>query len=246
MNEATTRIRLTIADDVARLTLDDGRANAMGGAFLAELASRLDEVEASPARSVVVFGRDGFFSGGLDLKELPYLPPEELTAVSGRFMNAMKRVFLFPKPVVAAADGHAIAGGMMLYLAADLRLAVDRPEALFGLNEAVTGIPILGGTAALCTESIPRQHHAELILHGRLVDPQGTFDRGITHEIAADAATLEERAVARARSLHDVDPSAYVLNKRMLREPAWDAAVEKAATFSGEVPKGNVFESIRR
>ena len=96
MNEATGRIRLTIADDVARLTLDDGRANAMGSAFLAELESRLDEVEASSARSVVVFGRTGFFSGGLDLKELPDLPPEELTAVSGRFMSAMRRVFLFP------------------------------------------------------------------------------------------------------------------------------------------------------
>ncbi len=239
-------MQLETEDGLALLTLDDGRANAIGRAFCSEMEARLDEIEGGDCHAVVLRGRPGFFSGGLDLKELPALDPEELTRMTGRFMAMMRRLFLFPKPIVAAADGHAIAGGMMLYLAADVRLAVDRPEARFGLNEAVTGIPLLGGTAGLCTWSIPPQHHTELILHGRLVDARGTFDRGITHELVTDAAALEERARARAAALADLDLPAYRLNKLVLREPAWEAAAAQAARLADQAPQGNVFASIRR
>ena len=191
-------------------------------------------------------GRPGFFSGGLDLKELPALGPEDLTAMTALFMGTMKRLFLFPRPVVAAADGHAIAGGMMLYLAADIRLCTRREGARFGLNEAITGIPLLGGTAGICKAGIPPEHHTELILHGRMIDGRGTLDRGITHELVADPGELERRAGIRARELTDLSGTAYPLNKRVLREPVWDEAVAMAERLADDVPEGNVFEGIRR
>ena len=233
-------------DGVATLTLDDGRANAIGRAFLAELNEKLDEIERSPAHALVVFGRPGIYSAGLDLKELPDLPPDELTRTAGAFVEAMRRLFLFPKPIIAAADGHAIAGGMMIYLSADVRVAVDRDDVRMGLNEAVTGIPITAGTAALCTTSIPPQHHNELILHGRLLSPRETFERGITDELVSDAADLERASIARAKALADVDPEAYHLNKRILREPAWESAVARSALLRADASTRNLFESIRR
>jgi len=237
---------LECRDGVAWLTLDDGRANAIGGAFCAEMDARLDTIAAEDVHAVVLRGRPGFFSGGLDLKELPDLEPDALAAMTGRFMSLMRRLFLFPKPIVAAADGHAIAGGMMLYLCADVRLAVDRPGARFGLNEAVTGIPLLGGTAGICQSGIPPAHHTELILHGRLVDARGTAQRGITHELVSSPDELHARAEARAVALADLSLPAYRLNKLILREPAWQAAVAKASELADQAPAENVFARIRR
>lgn len=240
-------IHLETRDGLAWLTLDDGRANAIGRAFCERLGGCLDRIEADPdVFAVVLRGRPGFFSGGLDLKELPDLAPGALAEMIALFMATMRRLFLFAKPIVAAADGHAIAGGMMLYLCADLRLAVDRSDARFGLNEAVTGIPLLGGTAGICRHGIPPQHHTELILHGRMIDARGTADRGITHELARDARRLSERAEARARALADVSLPAYRLNKRVLREEAWDSAVAMAERLADDVPSDNVFERLRR
>ena len=233
-------------DGVGSIVLDDGRANAIQAPFLRELNEALDRAEADPAHAVVLSGRDDFFSGGLDLKVLPDLDPEALAEVSGAFAETMRRLFLFPKPVVAASAGHAIAGGMMLYLAADVRLAVDRPEPRYGLNEATTGIPLLAGTAGLCKGTIPPEHHTELILHGRLVDAAGTKARGITHELVARAEDLLPRAHTRAAELADLDLPAYRLNKRIVREPHWDEAAGSAAALAAEAPAGNVFERIRR
>jgi len=231
---------------VAVVAMDDGKANAMQRGFLDELAAALDQAESDGVHGLVLEGRPAFFSGGLDLKVLPDLAPEALRAVTNDFGEAMRRVFLFPKPIVAAAAGHAIAGGMMLYLAADVRLALRGTPARFGLNEAVTGIPLLGGTAGICQAAIPPQHHTELILHGRLLDAEGTRARGITHELVDEPGELLPRALARAAALRDVDLPAYATNKRMLREPAWRAAVERAEALMAEAPRGNVFERIRR
>lgn len=231
---------------IASIKLDDGKANAMQMEFFEQLNDALDRAESDPVHTVVIHGRDDFFCGGLDLKVLPNLGPDELRDVTGHFAETMRRVFLFPKPVVAAAAGHAIAGGMMLYLAADIRLAVDREDAYFGLNEATTGIPLLGGTAGLCQYGIPRDHHSELILHGRMIDAAGTLDRGITDELVDRPKELLPRALEHAAELADVDLAAYRINKRILREPFWIAAVEAAAGFADEVPTENVFARIRR
>lgn len=249
MTEATRseQMHLELRDGLGWLTLDDGRANAIGRTFCQRLGTCLDRIEEDDdVFAVVLRGRPGFFSGGLDLKELPDLDSDALAEMIGLFMSTMRRLFLFPKPIVAAADGHAIAGGMMIYLTADVRLAVDRPDARFGLNEAVTGIPLLGGTAGICRHAIPPEHQTELILHGRLIDARGTSDRGITHELARDAHRLDVRAEARARALSDLSLPAYRVNKRVLREEAWDRAVAMAERLADHVPTDNVFERIRR
>jgi enoyl-CoA hydratase/carnithine racemase len=135
---------------------------------------------------------------------------------------------------------------MMLYLAADVRLVEGGTRATFGLNEATTGIPLLGGTAGICQYAIPPEHHTELILHGRMIDAEGTHARGVSHELVATAGELLPLAFERARALSDLDPLAYRVNKRILRERAWREAVSAAADQAGEVPTGNVFERIRR
>ena len=104
---------------VARIRLDDGQANAIQTGFLSELNAALDQVEVSNARSVILSGRPGFFSAGLDLKVLPTLDADALRAVTERFVATMGRLFLFPRPIVAAAAPQRIDHGdltALLYL----------------------------------------------------------------------------------------------------------------------------------
>jgi len=135
---------------------------------------------------------------------------------------------------------------MMLYLAADLRVALDRPEARYGLNEATNGIPLLGGTAGICQYGIPPEHHTELILHGRMIGARESAERGISHELVEDPERLLPVAHERAEALADVEPAAYRVNKRLLREPAWDAAVRRAEALAGELPGSEAFARLSR
>jgi len=243
----TLRVHYTKVDSAPKptaiLRLDDGKANAMQMAFFDELRAALDQAEGDDVHSVILTGRAGFFSAGLDLKVLPQLSPADLRDTVDGLEDTMKRVFLFPKPVIAAASGHAIAGGMMLYLAADLRLASDQDGALFGLNEAVTGLRIQGGLAALCQHAIPSEFHTELILQGHMMSPAETERRRITHQ-RVPGEDLLDQALERAQGLSELDLSAYAANKNMLREPGWLAAVAYTETLPDLIGNHNPFSEL--
>src|SRR5207253_4831329 len=103
------------------LTMAHGKANAMSTEFCRALTARLAEANSSPARAVIITGQGRMFSAGVDLLRLseggaPYVR-EFLPALNAMF----EAVFTCPKPVVAAVNGHAIAGGCVLACAADHR-----------------------------------------------------------------------------------------------------------------------------
>ncbi|HEY8153191.1 MAG TPA: enoyl-CoA hydratase/isomerase family protein [Myxococcota bacterium] len=236
------RVACAIEAGVATLRLDDGKVNAIDAEWCAELGAALDRIEGDAgAAAVALFGRPGCFSAGLDRKRLPTLSAPELRATTRAFVAAMERVFLFPKPVVAASAGHALAGGLMLLLAGDLRIALDDAASRYGLPEVTQGIPLIGPTAAICAAGIPPAHHAELILHGRRLSAREAFERGLLHELVSGADALESRALERARELRGLDPAAYRATKRALRAPVLEAARAAASTLAGDLPKGNPF-----
>lgn len=230
---------------VGWVQMDDGRVNAMQNEWFDAMHRALDQAEQDEIHAVVILGREDVFSAGLDLKLLPRLPMSEIRLVTDRFVETMRRVFLFPKPVIAAATGHAVAGGMMLMLAADIRLAAAQTESRYGLNEATTGVPLAGGTLGICRYGIPTVHHTEFLLHGRLIDAEGCQSRGVFHEVVAREDLLE-RAEARATDLADVVQDVYAVHKRMLREGAFQQALEDAAAVLDQLPTRNVFAGLDR
>ena len=135
--------------DVALLRMKAGKANAIGPAFLERLAALLDEAQG--ARALVITGDKGFFSAGLDLPGLLVLGRSEMKAFIDAFGAGMLRVFDLPMPVVAAVNGHAIAGGCVLALQCDYRIIVeagcridrgrDRKVAVAAVRRAAKGRP---------------------------------------------------------------------------------------------------------
>lgn len=235
------RISLAERVGIAWIQMDDGKANAIQAEWLAEMRAALDAAERGAAAAVVLAGRPRFFCAGLDLSVLPALSPAAMGETTQAFVELVARLFLFPKPVVAAAEGHALAGGFMLYCAADLRLALEDPAARFGLPELRQGIPVIGPTAAVCRAAVPRACHAEILLHGRLLTAREAETCGVVHECAATPDGLRERALARAAELRTLDSAAYRASKEALRRPLVEAARGEAEGVAGHLPGGNPF-----
>src|SRR2546428_12754049 len=115
----TETIAYAVDGNVARITLDDGKVNAMSLPFFEALGAALDRAEREKPGAVVITGRPGYFSAGLDLKLMPTLAPDALQRMLIAFGRIMLRVFTFPIPTVAAVSGHAIPGGAPLAFAGD-------------------------------------------------------------------------------------------------------------------------------
>ena len=107
-------ISYDLRDSIAQITLDDGKVNAMALPFFEGLGAAFDRAEKDGARALVIAGRPGFFSAGLNLKLLPTLPPDELRKSMLTFPRIMLRAYTLPIPTVAAVTGHAVAGGALL------------------------------------------------------------------------------------------------------------------------------------
>ncbi len=215
------------ADGVAVLTLDDGKANAMSVDWFHELAAALDRAERE-AGALVIRGRDGFFSGGLDLKLLPTLSPDGVRNLSEVFARTMLRVHQLPIPAVAAVTGHAIAGGAVLAFACDLRFAVGGPYRI-QLNEVAIGIPVPAWMAHIADTAVPPRWRAQTLLHARAFSPVEALDRGIVDGIASSSDEALAHAHAAALPLTKLPRTAYAESKRRLRAEGAERALARLA-----------------
>jgi enoyl-CoA hydratase len=203
--------------DVAVLPMRAGKANAIGSAFLDRLSAQLDEVEASGAAALVLTGEGRAFSAGLDLPEIAALDRSSLERFIRRFSEVMLRVFALPVPVVAAINGHAIAGGCVLAMQADVRLAADGDYRI-GLNEVAIGL----GLPAVVLETLRCQVSpgslGPVALEGRLLRPGEARELGLVEAVLPPAVLLEQ-ARGRAAELAALPRPAFRDVKQALRGP---------------------------
>ena len=211
------RISYQLVDGIARVTLDDGKANAMSAAWFAELGATLDRAQADGAGALLLRGRPRFFSGGLDLKLLPTLSPAELRELSEGFARTFLRVHALPLPTVACITGHAIAGGAVLAFACDARFATEGPFRI-QMNEVAIGIPLPSWMLFIGESAIPATSRNEFLLHARAWTPAEPLARGAVDGVGATPEETERLASERAASLLPLGRAAYAESKRRLRE----------------------------
>ena len=209
-------VTYTVDGPVARVTMDDGKVNAMGPAFFAGLNAALDRAERERPGALVIAGRTGFYSAGLDLKLLPTLPRAELQTTLVTFARTMLRVFTFPIPTVAAATGHAVAGGGMLMFACDVRWMVDGPFRIH-LNETAIGLTLPTWAMTIASSAIPSRWHTEAMLHARPFSPAEALECGMIHGVARTLDQILAAATAAAAPLAALDQAAYAASKMRLR-----------------------------
>ena len=215
---------------IAILSMDDGKANALTMPEFEGLSRALGEIAASDASAMVLTGRPGYFTAGLNLKVLPTLSTGELEALITRFGEVVLDLMVFPKPVVAAVTGHALGAGGIFAFASDVRLFADGPFK-FGLNEVPGGlfVPTFGIVTAKI--AVPAEQLTSLIMHGRVFGPPEALRLNIAESLHHPDALLAA-AVARATALAELAGQGYALTKKLLRGPL---AEEARRLLPGEV-----------
>ena len=216
--------------EIAVIQIDRPPANAMDLELLEEgrrLAIELTERE--PA-AVVITGREGYFSAGLDLKVVPNLDRAgQRTMVEG--VNGLfASWYAFPRPVVCAVNGHAIAGGLILALCGDYRVGVG--EGKLGLTELRVGVPYPAVALEVVRAELGPRAARELVLRAALVDPGRALELGILDEMVDSGGPLD-RAIEVASELAALPAATYAVVKRQLRGDAI-AANERVVTGGGE------------
>jgi len=184
---------------VARLTLERPRArNALSRAMADALDAALARLAAmEETRAVVVAGRGRSFCAGADISEMPTLSPAEAEALAGRWQRIMDAFAALPQVTIAAVQGHALGGGLMLAIAQDLRVA--EASARFGLPEVTLGFNPGYGIARLL-DIAGGGHARDLMLTARVVDAAEAHRMGLVTRVVPDGA-LETAALELAHEV---------------------------------------------
>ena len=214
-------MRIERHGEIALLRLENGKANAIGPELLDRLESLLAQL--GEARAAVITGQGSAFSAGLDLPALVGLNRAQMRSFIFRFDALMMRAFELPIPLVAAVNGHAVAGGCVLALQADVRIGVDRDSARIGLNETQLGIGLPSLVLETLRWQVPGPSLAVLALEGRLVSPREALQLGLLHELAGESELLP-RTLERASKLAALPPAGIRMVKESLRRPVAAAA----------------------
>src|SRR5262245_14568804 len=202
---------------IAVLTLAHGKANALDLELCEALAARFDELGEASCRAVVVTARGSIFSAGVDLLRLLNEGADYVRRFLPALSRALEVAFHFPKPVVAAVNGHAIAGGAMLAFTADRRL-MARGTGRVGVPELLVGVPFPTVPLELVRLTAAPQHLSELLYEGVTLDADRAVEYGLVDR-AVDAGALFDEAMAAAEALASRPAGAFALTKRQLRAP---------------------------
>ncbi len=203
-----------IIDDIAIVTMDDGKANAFGPNMIAAVNASLDRA-ADDARAVLLTGRPGLFSGGFDLKVIRSGDAEAAKTMRLAGTRLMMRLYGLPLPLVIANPGHAVALGAFCLLTADYRVGTAGNFNI-GLNETSIGLSLPPFGLMLARERLSKRYLARAAIGATMFSPENAKDAGFLDEVVA-VEDLRETALSAARRLIELDGTAYAAVKDGLR-----------------------------
>jgi len=231
-----TTIKTTHEAGIFRITLArPDKRNAISAQMIDDLLRAFEEGQA--ARVVILDGEGKAFCAGMDLEALQAIArhsPTQNLEDSRRMALLFRRIYTFPRPVIAAVNGAAIAGGCGIATLADFTLAV--PEAKFGYTEVRIGfVPAL--VSVFLRRQIGDKRSRELLLTGKIIDAEEAFRLGLVSEIVP-ADKLSARADELAASLLAVSPTSLARTKDLLtntQAAALDEELEWAVRANAEI-----------
>jgi len=203
-------------DGIAVVTLRHGKANALDIEFCEALAARFAELRDSAAKAVVLTGQGRIFSAGVDLIRVSEGGADYVRKFLPALHKLYAAVFRFPKPVVAAINGHAIAGGAVLACCADRRI-MAREGGRIGVTEMLVGVPFPALAFEIVRFAVPPRHLPEFTLTGATYTTDTALQRGWIDEIA-EPGDLMEDAMAVAQELALLSPAAFAQTKMQIRQ----------------------------
>lgn len=232
---------------VAAVTMTTNPVNAQNRAFFADLHEAFDRLERDhPDSPVVLTGAGARFSAGLDLREHFPLFAGDPTAVASWFRDyraTNMRLFTYPRPTVAAVNGHAFAGGLITAAVCDYRVAVAE-GARFGLNEVPIGIPTPAVYVRMLTYAWGDPVAVRTCLLGEIFTPAQAHALGMVHELTSPEELLD-RAVAVADRIPEDCLAQYAFTKQACQAATLRDIAELADPLDAELPAAMTSEQDR-
>lgn len=190
-------LELEARDGVTVARMEFGKGNAINPGVLDEIAAGLDRAGDAP---LVLTGSGGIFCAGLDLVTLEDFDRPAMEEFVDRFNTVFMQVLTARRPIVAAVNGHAVAGGCVLALTCDYRVLV-RDEVTVGMNELSIGLPLPAVVTEILREVLTHRTFRTLTLNGEMMSPERALELGVVDELAPDPEATVERACEVARHL---------------------------------------------
>ena len=237
-------LRIERRDALALLRMDKARGNAIDAALLEDLieASRDLAGDRSVKAVLLASAHPRLFSPGLDLVSLVELDRGGMETFMARFGEVMMALYDLPKPMVAAVNGHAVAGGCILALTADYRLL--KRGAQIGLNEVKIGVPLPWSVSVLLRASVPPSSLSKVALLGRNFADDEALRAGLADEVA-DADGFEAACLDRLQEFAEKDTQALATTKRYLRQDVLRAMKANEDAFAKDFLDGWFSEPTR-
>lgn len=205
-------------EHITTVTLSRGKVNAINEAFVTEGLANFERLrQDSQTKAVILTGQGKFFSFGLDIPELYGLSPEAMTAFIRKFCQLYHDIFMFPKPVIGAINGHAIAGGCILAVACERRIMTDGSGKI-ALNEVTFGASLFAGAVAMLRYTVGNKNAEKILLTGTMFSAAEALEMGFAERLVPEAELLDQAAEL-ARSLADNSGPNYASLKRLARGP---------------------------
>lgn len=200
--------------NVSIITMDDGKANVFSPTMITEFNSLLDQVPINKG-SLLIQGRPGIFSAGFDLKVMMSGPEQAVEMVKSGF-TMLTRVFSFPRPVVAACSGHAIALGAFLLCSSDYRIGA-KGEYKIGANELRNNMIVPTPILEIAKFKLTKSHKQRALLNAEMYAIEDAIEPGYLDEVA-DSDKIFQIALAKAKDLATLAHPQYNETKMLDQE----------------------------
>ena len=211
-------VNVRVEGGVAIVVLCRAKVNALDEPTIDELKDRFHELEADDAVRAVVFSGEGkFFSFGFDIPGFLGHSKPDFSRFLAKFTDLYTYLFTYPKPVVAALNGHTVAGGLMLALACDRR-SIAEGMGKVALNEIAFGSSVLAGSVEMLRFAVGNRNAEKILYTGAMYLPEDALRLGLVDEVCL-AEELLGKAMAAARELGGKSQPAFQSMKRLLRGP---------------------------
>jgi enoyl-CoA hydratase len=220
-------------NDIDILRMQYGPANAMDLNFCVELTKTVRALAESSSRAIVLTGQGKIFCAGVDLTQLLDGGVEYVRQFLPALDEVLEALFFCPKPVVAAVNGHAIAGGCLLACGADRRL-MAAGKARIGVPELRVGVPFPTVPLEIMRARTGSSFFEEVVLGGATYIASEALNKGLIDGVVEPEELLAE-AITVAESLAAIRPELYALSKQQARRPTREAIDSRTRLDEAEI-----------
>ena len=226
-------IDLNYYDEIAIIKMNRLPVNAIDTDFLDQLGETLKIGIQSKSKAIVLTGQGSIFSAGVDLVRLLKGGTDYIRTFLANLEQMLETLFFCPKPVVAAINGHAIAGGCVIASCADKRLMAEG-KARIGVPELRVGVPFPVIIMELMRAKVNSAYFEEIMLAGATYRPEEALQRGLIDEIV-NSENLMDKAVATAKSLASIRPELYSFTKQQTRQFVREAIDQNSKLYGNQI-----------